>query len=379
MIPIRTETRTLLESGKANFSFLFPRLVSWEWDDGKKELNKSKTVIEDLFKSGNKQMSALDSELEKIHRRQEAFLEDMERAGLKTLRVRGKLIAPFISGLGSGHPNETGMILDRNTGSPFLPASSLKGVLRTAYALNLAEKDPALVKETPKGPEIDDQELRKYFGDTMNDGVPDKQKIGGQIVFLDAYPEKAPELKVDIMNPHYPGYYQGDTPVFPVETDSPVPIKFLSVQEGCVFIFRCFLLPHRGNDPVTVMGDEDVEALRGMFATAFARLGFGGKTAIGYGRFTALEPPVKKPEAGKPAAAGLVKGKAYQAKLKDKNKKGKWRAAAAEFPDMVGTVNNVPEGKIAGNTIPVVFRGADAGGGQVVFDYAPEGEAASGG
>ena len=47
--------------------------------------------------------------------------------------------------------------------------------------------------------------LCKYFGISEKDSV----QIRGQLVFLDAFPYNVPEIKTDIMSPHYKTYYTG--------------------------------------------------------------------------------------------------------------------------------------------------------------------------
>lgn len=109
------------------------------------------------------------------------------------------------------------------------------------------------------------------MGEINNEKSPDQK---GRIVILDAYPEKPPKIQSDIMNPHFGKYYSGENEL-PLENENPVPIKFLSVQQGCVFVFRYIVT----DDSVKT---EDIEKA---FDTAFKIVGFGGKTSIGYGRF----------------------------------------------------------------------------------------------
>ena len=57
-------------------------------------------------------------------------------------------------------------------------------------------------------------------------------------------------------------------------TPATTPIKFLSVKEGCDFVFRY------------IVKDENLKSeIESAFKIAFETIGFGGKTAIGYGRF----------------------------------------------------------------------------------------------
>ena len=238
---------------------------------------------------------------------------------------------PFISGLGSGHPTETGMILDRNLGVPYIPASSVKGVCRLAYAINNVE---------PGNSTIDDSIFEKYFGSTS-----DKNPKRGKVIFLDVYPSEKPELKLDIMNPHFQKYYNGDKDnTKPLENEEPVPINFLVVSEGCGFTFRCLYKLSENEKKEGI--EKDIEAF---FETAFTEVGFGGKTAVGYGRFQ-NEKIQKRPQIQQQRSYSgdlkealsktyksneelLFKGKEYEVSLLKPKKEGKkWRGS---YPNVI--------------------------------------------
>lgn len=281
------------KSSFCNFSLYSPRMVSWEKkDDNKKKfqlytgeekeerkdrngktkvswVKKNDDAKEELCKKGNEFYKSINSFLDIKQAKQSSYIESLKKIGAQTFTIKAKTTSPFITGLGSGHPTETGMVLDRNIGVPYIPASSIKGVLRLAHAINIANgrKD------------VFDSELERYFGTA--DTKQEKQ-FRGQLVILDAYPTKDVQLKVDIMNPHYTKYYDG-TNKQPVETESPVPIKFLTVKEGTEFCFYCAFMPFDLNEKCN---EEEINA---MFSTAFERVGFGGKTSIGYGRFVKID------------------------------------------------------------------------------------------
>ena len=306
MIVIPDFQRTKLQTPRSNFSLYFSRMTDWEIRNA---IDKKNDAIVDLGRAGNDHLKHAASVLSAIHRRQHRLVEYAKANGQFALEIRAKLKTPFVSGLGSGHPTETGMILDRNTGTPYIPASSIKGVLRLAHSVNLlnsSELDSkwiqrgivnkkGLFKEHPDGNQVnlDDREpsLRRYFGDTDTGA---KDGVRGQLVFLDAYPEQVPTLKSDIMNPHYHNYYAGEKG--PEDSDDPIPVKFLSISEGTVFVFRILVSPLK---PLAIRSDDDIlfrpfddqdrETLTKMVKRAFITLGLGGKTAIGYGRFEILE------------------------------------------------------------------------------------------
>ena len=270
-IPMYLQTQNKLKNNpKCNFSLYSPRMVKWKFSG--KELKVDESAISELYEQSKKSFSNVYVFLEKKKQMQDGLISAMKESGIQTFSFKVKSTSPFITGLGSGHPTETGMILDRNIGVPYIPASSIKGVLRLACALNLAEKN---VEYKQKGivPD-DDKTLIKYFGSMEQD---EKNQKRGQLMFLDSYPEKTPTLKVDILNPHFSKYYSGENQQ-PVETEAPVPVKFLAVKEGATFVFRCAFIPLQDE----TCNKEEIEA---MFKTAFEKIGFGGKTSIGYGRF----------------------------------------------------------------------------------------------
>lgn len=270
LCPIPVNQQNLLKERGCNFSLYSPRMVCWMQEGG--ELKSDKDAVSKLREVSEKsfQSSEVSKELEKKQKLQSEYLASLKEDGIQTFTITAKTSSPFITGLGSGHPTETGMILDRNLGVPYIPSSSIKGVLRLAYAVNIADGRN----------EVPDSELEKYFGSTdTNKSKP------GQLMFLEAYPKGRVELKLDIMNPHFSNYYSGKGNIQPVETESPNPIEFLTVKEGTEFVFNCAYLPFDQND----RSNENVKSdVKEMFKTAFTKIGFGGKTSIGYGRFEKL-------------------------------------------------------------------------------------------
>lgn len=304
-VPIPENQKKLLENPKCNFSLLSPRIVGWKKD--KDGLKVNDQVMDRILTKGNSSLKNIRSLLQKKHSWQKDYLESIEKSGGKAATIRATLTGPFITGLGAGHPTETGMILDRNLGTPYIPASSIKGVLRLACAINIARKEGKT--------EVSDAhpQLVKFFG-----SADTSQGSRGQVMFLDAYPERDVELQLDIMNPHYGKYYSGENKQ-PMETESPVPIKFISVPAGTVFVFRAVCLPLADG----AFTDDEVKALKDAFDTAFEVVGFGGKTAIGYGRFTRSsggQKPAVGSVAPAPAKKELEIGE-YEAVVEDKDKK----------------------------------------------------------
>ena len=316
---VQEKLLSIKRSEQINFSLYFSRMVSWEFKHGNENEFQKYTgeevkhdrngnvitdnkgnpkwekqnddYIKELENAGNDLLKGTSPLLLNKHKFQNDYIEALKESGVETFELRAKTTAPFITGLGSGHPTETGMVLDRNTGLPYIPASSIKGVLRLSQAIKCADENGNV--------DENDERIVKYFG-TTSDAQDAKR---GQLIILDAYPdsERVPKLKIDIMNPHFSAYYakkieeriiNGRTQRIvhdqPVETESPVPIKFLTVKEGTAFVFRCAFIP-LGNKILSENDRQEIQKnVDAMFDTAFETVGFGGKTAIGYGRFKRL-------------------------------------------------------------------------------------------
>jgi CRISPR-associated protein Cmr6 len=86
---------------------------------------------------------------------------------------------------------ETAMTLHRVYGLPFIPGSGLKGMTR-AYAELVEEKSER------------EREFYRVFGSQRED-----EEQAGEVIFFDAIPAQVPQLKLDVMNPHYSEYYRG--------------------------------------------------------------------------------------------------------------------------------------------------------------------------
>ncbi len=146
-----------------------------------------------------------------------------------------------------------------------LPGSSVKGIAR-AYAWLVEEH-----RET-------DVDFLNIFGRAPQKGEEESIAQSGHAVFFDAIPRQVPKLELDIMNPHYPKYYQGGE--WPTDWQSPVPVYFLTVASGTEFRFA---VGWRG------LLDDGTRRLRDLakkwLIGGLTELGAGAKTSAGYGYF----------------------------------------------------------------------------------------------
>lgn len=210
----------------------------------------------------------------------------------------------LIVGLGSTSVLETSIKLHHIYGVPYIPSTAVKGLLRAYRLWKLARWDNELfrafeyaikiVYEKCKEPEkeflerlnkIQQKELKPdeivllekkdIIFNKKNELFEILQIFGSQInkgslIVFDAFPEKLKSFEIDIMNPHYPDYYQDNEP--PADWQNPNPVKFLVLPAGTRFNFY-FLNPY--------------DQLESDLKNALQLLGIGAKTALGYGVFQA--------------------------------------------------------------------------------------------
>jgi CRISPR-associated protein Cmr6 len=193
-------------------------------------------------------------------------------------------------GLGAEHVLETNLTLHRIYGTPFIPASAIKGVTRAqafwhiAAQFSLPEELLWDLDQLLSTGDKDAQRARwekmrldRHF-DEWQEATKDFYQIfgtteaRGKVVFFDAHPMQPPKLKLDVMNPHYTLYYS-DTrgKIAPADYHSPVPVYFLTVERTPY----AFAVAARGSHLRVTAED--------WLKTALSDLGIGGKTAAGYG------------------------------------------------------------------------------------------------
>ncbi|MFO1322242.1 MAG: type III-B CRISPR module RAMP protein Cmr6 [Burkholderiales bacterium] len=180
--------------------------------------------------------------------------------------------APFATGLGVEHPVENGFAFLSPYGLPYLAGSGVKGVVRRAAEELLGVGHP--IVNALFGPED---------AGTDEDSAPldDAARRRGALTFWDVFPEPiGHSLCIEVMTPHHTTYYEGDSS--PHDAGQPNPIPFLAVPPGSKFRFVATF--DASYCPRNVELPDDWKALVSKaFVHAFDWLGFGAKTAVGYG------------------------------------------------------------------------------------------------
>ena len=208
------------------------------------------------------------SELQQYGERQMHMIESLHGRWLEL-----QTVSSFVSGLGRAHPVENGFAWHYTFGVPYLPGSSVKGMVR-AWVTQWNEVEEAT-------------RLRILGPPPPVPGVAPSPRVGA-VVFLDALPTVPVELGADVMTPHYGAYYQkGEVPG---DWMSPTPIPFLVVKEGATFRFA--VAPRQPGE----RSHEDCTTVCAWLKEAAEWIGAGAKTAVGYGRMRVDEDAHRKSE-----------------------------------------------------------------------------------
>lgn len=179
-------------------------------------------------------------------------------------------------GLGTESVYETSINLHPVYGFPYIPGQAVKGITRSWVIQEYfnSDEDTAYQNST----------FCHLFGCPKESKL--KKEFQGSLVFFDAFPIEKPNLKVDVMNPHYGPYYSDNTNTKPpADYYNPVPIYFITVENT---IYQ-FIIGIRSQDNYSgQIGDIEGNLFdlgKKFLKDALTQKGIGAKTAVGYGYF----------------------------------------------------------------------------------------------
>lgn len=229
--------------------------------------------------------------------RQEAIAKNL---GDTVFSLPAESLSPFMTGTGMEHPLENGFAFLAPYGLPYLAGSGVKGVLRRTAEylrdLEFGENNFGWDKAT----------IKTFFGE---EDSKDGHENRGALLFWDVYIQpKDYKLGMDILTPHFGDYYAGEGKVTPHESGTPVPVPFLVVPPEAKFHFHIQCNTHWiANKDLKIAWRSMVKVL---LEHSFDWLGFGAKTASGYGQLKAdsraLHELAEKEDAAKKANMSLV-------------------------------------------------------------------------
>jgi CRISPR-associated protein Cmr6 len=244
--------------------------------------DKCKFIIAETVRGGFKSRIKANygnMDFNQIARRQQMAAEMLCDGAANMVSFKAKPEWKMALGLGNESVYEISITLHHVYGFPYIPASGIKGVVRSYV-------------------------IEKYFGNQEKKAIADpcfcdvfgcpedlekspsfyKEAREGKAIFFDAFPIGPPVVEPDIMNPHYGDYYSSSVNDVkaPVDTQNPVPIHFLTVSQ-VAFQFHA---GYKGTD-VELTGGFYRGNLKSFLQThleeALTQHGLGAKTAVGYG------------------------------------------------------------------------------------------------
>lgn len=187
-------------------------------------------------------------------------------------------LSPVVTGIGQPHPLENGFAFLKPYGVPYLAGSGVKGAVRAACTRAWNGEDGATSSAGCR------DMLLHYFGsEDKNLSLGDRNKNArGALVFFDLLPDVESwedVFRLDIVNPHYGPYYQGNA--VPADWHSPRPSFFLTLRSGLSWHLRILYEP---NDAARWRDTWASEIIPGLTA-ALTTEGLGAKKSWGYGLF----------------------------------------------------------------------------------------------
>ena len=205
----------------------------------------------------------------------------------------------LITGIGINHEtglkgeSKLGLQFDYTTGLPYIPGSSVKGVLRSlfpeskngkigkeendkkGYIISLFN-DIKKIDYTLKDEDIEllrDSIFSGYIKDAKFDTNPESDKIERikRDIFFDAFVVEANEdvLGIDYITPHKD------------ELKDPTPLKFMKIMPNVSFEFSFLLNDITFDNGITFTADDKLQ----LFKRILLDIGIGAKTNVGYGQF----------------------------------------------------------------------------------------------
>jgi CRISPR-associated protein Cmr6 len=264
---------------------------AWKESGAKLTLEAEKSTSPKLewLNGFTKQAVGENSLLCEAHQRRLKFLE---RQGTEPRYFRTE--SRFVTGLGREHPIDNGFGWHHSLGVPYLPGSSVKGLVRAWAEQWLGSTD-----------------AERIFG--PDGSIVQAALAAGTVIFLDALPIVPVCLEADIMTPHYAEYYQDPEHKPPADWYSPIPIPFLTVAPNTIFQF--------GLVSTSANGNEDLAQVYLWLPEALEVIGAGAKTAVGYGRMV--------PDANETRKYTQAKQEA-ETRARESEERERWRLMSGE-------------------------------------------------
>lgn len=189
--------------------------------------------------------------------------------------------------IGFANEFKLGFSFDNTSGLPYIPGSSIKGTIRSAF------KDIGYLKSIIKESElavklnlIDWRKLEKHIFEGFDYDNKTQLNTYQTDVFFDAFISSVKDNSYFISDDYITSHRQKDGSYSPLL--DPNPIRFLKVRSAVIFKFQFLLFDAISEGKVMFSG----ELKEYLFRQILLDIGIGAKTNVGYGQFE--EPKVKE-------------------------------------------------------------------------------------
>lgn len=268
MLPLPAKSRaafamlTPQQIQESNKGLVFNRFFDSYPENKSSDMHLDANSLQQLVGSAGK-----TSELQKCVERHSEMLASLG-GKIAVFNTQG----PFVTGTGINHPAENGFNWHPTLGVPYLPGSSVKGLLRAWLEWQASEEE-----QSESSPTNDQTLISDWFGQASQAGE-DTGKAG-ELIFFDALPVEAPTVGLDIMTPHMGKWYESGqkemtSETIPADWHTPVPISFLVCKSAKL----SFAIAPRSKK-----SQQWVDDALAQLEQALNWLGAGAKTAVGYG------------------------------------------------------------------------------------------------
>ncbi len=258
-----------------------------------------------------------------VRQNYDELVKGLLNEGFEVVSIDATLESKMLIGIGSGslyNVFEVGLSWDYIYDLPYIPASAIKGAMRSWAIRKCVENDKDLQSRRRCFEGVLDlfgsclgvipsRDENMWFKDQeVFGGIPEsKLAFMGNLFVVDSYPISRGEgstgyglLEPDIMTPHY--YSRGE--VVGDEFDvSPNPLPYLSIAPGTRFKFIVGISSRRADKGIVKdlsmkLFNKEISSLSILVAMILAttlREGLGAKTAKGYGYFRVDKAQIRFP------------------------------------------------------------------------------------
>ena len=216
-----------------------------------------------------------DEQLAEIAQRQTIRFRDWlgaEQVKELLLETRSKLQI----GTGIASIFETHLQMHHVYGVPWIPASSVKGAVRSWVIAKYFQAS--------------EKKALKDSGFSFLFGTHESKHGLAAVAFGDAFPTQGLKMEMDIINVHQMKYYDGKG--LPIDSAQPNLVNFLVLKPACQFSFSVGMLGKgavKGSLAKHHPSKEPLDLVAHLLVEALANWGVGAKTSLGMGRFIKID------------------------------------------------------------------------------------------